>query len=261
MAQLIKINQCISRYQMNFRSYANRYHWLKKRRYAEWKEDWERVHSIQKSDDDADKYKNQMKDEFEDWFFDKQLEWSTRTAFEWSSCPDTIYSEHWLRRFIKEINDVSFFMYRPVLLTRSGPVQLDSLLIANDMICCVQPLLSDPGDVFQTASQRNWNVITNGAVRPLLNPLISLRRSKAVVSAFLQSKGVPDMDVEMIVYAPDCYIEYKGSKPEGFFVDLRNEAAWFQKVNQHSLLIKRGQIECVEALLDDSETVSEPRTS
>ncbi|MCQ2008698.1 MAG: hypothetical protein ABF629_00435 [Sporolactobacillus sp.] len=260
MAQLIKINQCISRYQMNFRSYANRYNWLKKRRFAEWKEDWEHVHGIQQSDDGADIYKNQLKHEFEDWLFDKQLEWSTRTAFEWSSFPDTIYSEHWLRHLIKEINDVSFFMYLPVLLTRSGPVQLDSLLIANDVICCVHPLLGNPGDVFQPVSQRNWNVITNGAQRPLLNPLISLRRTKAVVSAFLQSKGLRSMEVEAVVYAPDGYIESKAGEFEARFIDLRNEAEWFQKMDQHSLLMKRGQIECAEALLNNSETVSEPRT-
>jgi hypothetical protein len=260
MAQLIKINQCVSRYQLNFRCYANRYNWLKKRRMEAWRENWLDNHTIQNSVNNVDKYSNHWKVDFDDWLFDKQLAWSTSTAFERSERPVTIRTEHWLRRMLKGINDVSFIMYQPVLLTKSGPVQLDSLLITNDMICCVHPLLGETGDVYQPYSQRMWYQITNGAVvRPLVNPMISLRRTKAVVAAFLKGKGLTSMQVGAVVYTPDCYIERTANDYESDFVDQRNEREWFQKMDQHSLLMKREQIESAEALLSMSETLCESR--
>ncbi|SFG42436.1 hypothetical protein [Sporolactobacillus nakayamae] len=260
MAQLIKVNQCVSRYQLNLRCYANRYNWLKKRRMEAWREKWLDKHTIQNSVSGVDKYSNHWKIGFDDWLFDKQVLWSTRTAFERSARPDDILTEQWLRRMLKGINDVSFFMYRPVLLTKSGPVQLDSLLITNDRICCVHPLLGETGDVFQPYSQRMWNQITNGAaVRPLVNPMISLRRTKAVVAAFLKGKGLTSMQVATVVYAPDCYIEDTVNDYETDFVDQRNESEWFQRMDQHSLLMKREQLEAAEALLKMSETLCDSR--
>lgn len=263
MAQLIKINQCVSRYQHNFRLYANRYHWLKQRRGQEWKQNWENHLSHIKTyggvDDNEDK-KSWFHD-FENWLFEKQIEWSTRTAYEQSQLPESIREECWLKRIVHGINDVSFLMFQPVLLTKSGSVQLDSLLISNDTISCIHPVSGAYGAVFRPVSQRQWKIIADGGnIRTIINPLISLRRSQAVVSSFLKKNELSGFNVTSVVYAPECYIEDPGTGSyEAEFVDRRNELSWFQKVDQHSLLMKREQVDCVEQLLIHCETVAEPR--
>lgn len=261
MAQLIKINQCVSRYQVDLRCYANRFTWLKKKRMEEWKERWENRLDIKNRAQQDDKYSKPLKIEFGNWMFEKQLDWSTRTAFEWSIRPDKIHTEQWLRRILEGINDVSFFMYQPVLLTKSGPVQLDSVLITNDIICCVHPLKGEPGNVFRNVTQRKWCEMTNGVMRPLISPLISLRRTKAVVSAFLKSHDLASMKIEAAVYAPECYIEQTMSNYEADFIDRRNERDWFIRLDQHSLLMKREQLEAAELLLKHSETIADPRNA
>ncbi|GAY77531.1 hypothetical protein [Sporolactobacillus inulinus] len=251
MTQLIKVNQCISRYQLNFLGYANRYPWLKKRRHVEWK--------LRQQGGLADRAEPEQR--FDDWLFAKQLLWASSTAEAYSPFPDQLLQTVWLRRLLKGINDVSFLMYQPVLLTKSGPVQLDSILLMNDRICCIHPLLGAAGDVFQPLEQRRWQQITNGAKRTLVNPLIALRRTKAVISAFLRNQGMTELQAQGVVYAPQAYIEKVPAESEIVFVDRRNEREWFQRADQHSLLLKREQVACAEALLHASETFAEPRTS
>ncbi|MCO7175904.1 hypothetical protein ACFP7A_01935 [Sporolactobacillus kofuensis] len=260
MAQLIKVNQCVSRYQLDLRAYANRFTWLKKRRMEEWKEKWGNTSTIKDQSDRDDKDNKSIKAQFENWFFEKQVGWATRTAFEVSQSPKHLQEEHWVRRILTRINDVSFFMYQPVLLTKSGSIQLDSLIIGNDLICCVHPLIGEPGHVFQSVSQRTWCEITNGgATKQLINPLISLRRSKAVVSAFLRNHGLNEMVIKTAVYAPDGYIEQVMSSYETDFVDRRNERKWFEWLDQHALLLKREQLDAAEMILQHSETIAESR--
>lgn len=254
MAQLIKIRQCVSRYQINLPGYANRFIWLKNRRLAEWKEKRGFPEPERRMSGGTSKVLIKDPDEkFYHWLFEEQLDWATRTAGERSLCPDEVRGQDWLKRILRAVNDVSFMLYRPVLLWQSAAVQLDSVLITNDTIWCIKPLSGEESSVFQEISARKWQEIVTGSTRDWLNPLISLHRTEHVVSAVMSNLGI-EMNTAGAVFAPASYIEFVHETPGIQFIDLRNEKEWYERLSRHSLMMKREQIKAAEALLAHCET-------
>ncbi|WP_010630467.1 hypothetical protein [Sporolactobacillus vineae] len=241
MAQLIKVGQCVSRYQNDVLRYAGRFLRLKSRRAAEW--------------DDRQEGTGRN---FEHWLFRMQLDWATRTADRRSACPDDMQRALWVQKLLHQINDLSFIAYKPVLLTRSGAVQLDSLLITNDVVWCILSLPGETGSVFQEISGRRWREIISGGERTLISPLISLKRTQKVIDAFLKQEGL-EMRTASAVLSTESFIEFVPDDRGVSLVDRRSLRNWLDEIARHSLILKKGQVLAAEALLAHFETVDESR--
>ncbi|CAM3258141.1 NERD domain-containing protein [Sporolactobacillus spathodeae] len=261
MAQLVKIEQCVSRYQIDFLRYANRYVWLKKRREEEWLLRAKRIEANRKGQTVfADPNVVEKPDPaFYNWLFNMQLEWASRTVDERSVLPKEVTERSWLRETLKEVNDLAFFFYRPIILARNAEIQLDSLILTNDTLWCVKVLNGEPGSVFQEQSPRKWREIVSGGARDQLNPLISLQRSRHVLTSFLSAQCL-EMQVCMAVYAPESFIEFVPEQFDLRLVDRRGRAYWYRELSQQSLLLKRQQVETAEALLQSFKTDAAERT-
>ncbi|RYM02117.1 hypothetical protein EWH99_11625 [Sporolactobacillus sp. THM7-7] len=259
MAQLIKINQCVSRYQMDFLRYARRFVRVKKRRLAEWTADWT-IHSFGTRDRQGNQSvpDKERDSRFFDWLFEEQLRWAANTPWETSALPEHVRSESWLKTILRTVADQAFIMYRPVLAARAATVELDSLLITGDTVWCIRPLIREEGSVFQEVSPRKWREIATGSARDMLNPRISMNRTRSLVSALLDSKGMR-MKIASCAFAPDGYIEFAEPGPRTFFIDCRNKNEWYRNLSIHSLIMKKEQIAAVRALLKNCGTVSVPR--
>ncbi|MCI1856832.1 MAG: NERD domain-containing protein [Sporolactobacillus sp.] len=241
MAQLIKVRQCVSRYQLDLTRYMNRFLRLKGRRQAQWR--------------------NAAMSGFDDWLYRMQLEWATKTAERTSECPEELQRDGDLQKLLRILSDRSLLLYRPVLLTGQAAVQLDSLLLTDDEIWCVHVLKGEAGSVFQEISERKWQEIVNGGTRELLNPLIALKRTRAVVEAFCRKCGVAGLSVVAAVYAPDGYIEFVPGERGIRFVDRRSKRDWFTQINRHTFMVKKDQALIAEGLLRHCETVDKERFS
>ncbi|WKB36731.1 hypothetical protein QS257_07120 [Terrilactibacillus sp. S3-3] len=134
MAQLIKIDQCVSRYQINLRHYANRFLRLKGRRWAKWKERWE---TMEDSRLNPSKKKREagtlakLKKDFNSWFFEEQILWATTTSEEKSEIPSQLHQNKWLKTLLSTVDDVTFILYYPVLKVKSAIVQVDPIFVTN----------------------------------------------------------------------------------------------------------------------------------
>lgn len=253
MAQLIKVCHCVSRYQNGMLRYAGRFIRLKNRRTEEWEKQQEGIGTFPGMG-----YQDGNRKEFENWLFRMQLDWATRTPERRSICPDEIEDAAWVRKLLHQINDLSFLAYRPVLLTKSGAVQLDSLLITNDVIWCVLSLPGEAGSVFQEISGRKWREIITGGEREVLSPLISLRRTQTVIGAFLKQEGIA-MKTASAVLAPQGFIEFVPDDSGAALVDLRGMRNWLDEISRHSLMLKKTQLQTADALLAHFETIDAPR--
>ncbi|RYL94549.1 nuclease-related domain-containing protein [Sporolactobacillus sp. THM19-2] len=251
MAQLIKIGQCVSRYQIHLMRYAHRFILLKKRRQEQW------MHRENREQPSGSARKHE-KDLFEEWIYDMQTEWATRTAVEQSRFPEAWASQSWVKRLLTEVNDLSFFMFRPVLKAGEATIQLDSLLLTADAVWCLTALEGERGSVFQGISRRKWREIRSDDVRELLNPLIALKRTRRIVSGYLGKFGL-SVPVLAAVYVPNGFIEFVQEESGLSLVDLRNESAWLRLISRHSMMMKRDQIAATEALLSGCVTVASDR--
>ncbi|RYL93753.1 hypothetical protein EWI07_06185 [Sporolactobacillus sp. THM7-4] len=255
MAQLIKFNRCISRYQMDFLRYSSRFVRLKKKRLADWKEnDAFPKRAARKPDGKYDYHASDVKEQeaFDEWLFTMQLNWATRTAWERSGFPDEIRRMSWLRTLLHEVNDLTFVLYNPVIRIKSASVQLEPLVITSDTVWCVKPLTGEDSSVFQELTPRKWREIRTGTTREWLNPLISLNRTRVIVAAFLDHNKI-GMKTRAAVYSPLSYIEFVHSS-RTTAVDIRNAHVWYRELSMHSLMMKSEQILTADALLQACET-------
>jgi hypothetical protein len=253
MAQLIKVCDCVSRYQNGMLRYASRFIRLKSRRTREWEDRQKDIGTFLETE-----HQHENRQEFENWLFRMQLDWATRTAERRSICPVEIEDAGWVRKLLLQVNDLSFLAYRPVLLTKSGAVQLDSLLITNDVIWCVLSLPGEAGSVFQEISGRKWREIINGGEREVLSPLISLKRTRTVIDAFLKQEGMAVKTVSAVL-APHSFIEFVPDDTGAVLVDQRRMRDWLDEISSHSLMLKKAQIHVADTLLAHFETVDAPR--
>lgn len=261
MAQLVKIEQCVSRYQTDFMRYANRFIWLKKRREAEW--------LLRKTRSEAERNGARLFTEpaaaekrdpdFYSWLYAMQLDWASSTSDSFSALPQNMQRQDWLKDCLQQVNDLVFFFYQPILVTQSAEVQLNSLILTNDTVWCLTPLHGESYSVFQEENGRRWREIINGGSRTHLNPLIALQRTRRIMSAFLSAHQL-DMKVKMVVLAPDSFIEFVPDQFDLELIDRRRKKDWYQQLSRQSLLFKRCQTDAAEQLLEHVKTDASART-
>lgn len=243
--------QCISRYQINLPRYANRFIWLKKRRYAEWCAEaavpTDRSGRYIVSEDEAAP--------FYDWLYAEQLIWASKTAWSNSPIPEGVREAGWLKTLLRAVDDIAFVLYRPVVMAGTASVQLDSMLITSDQVWCLYPLSGEKGSVFQEQSRRTWREIRSETDRQMINPEVSLARTKSVVSSLLAKKGIA-MGVAAAVFTTDGYIEFVHTAADTRFIDRRTCRDWFRRLSIQSTMFKKDQIEAASLLLSLCETGS-----
>ncbi|MFT8317287.1 MAG: hypothetical protein ABF651_03295 [Sporolactobacillus sp.] len=249
MAQLVKIMQCASRYQTDLLRYAHRFIWLRNRRAEQWGLDQgqAQARTLHPNDD------RNKQEAFNDWLFEMQLKWASSTAEEQSQLPEEIEKQRWITELIREVNDLAFFFYRPVFLAKNAEIQLDSLLITSDTLWCILPIFGEEGSVFQEMSDRKWREIRTGGSHERLNPRIALKRTRQVIASFLKNYEL-EMDLNMVLYAPDSFIEFVEEDRHLICIDRRSKGDWHRELSQQSFLFKRKQFETVQKLLDHCQT-------
>lgn len=257
MAQLIKIDQCVSRYQIDLRHYANRFLRLKRRRWAKWKERWETIPENGRLNLSKKKRETgtlaELKKDFNSWFFKEQILWATATSKEKSEIPDQLRQNAWLKTLLSTVNDVTFILYYPVLKVKSAVVQVDPILVTNDAVWCVKPLLGEEGSVFQESSQRKWKEIVTGGAHERMNPMISLNRTAAVAEELLSEQGI-DIKVKSALVSPTSFIEFIHAPADVSIIDRRFTDEWLAGISDQSSTLKHSQLKAAEELLSRSET-------
>ncbi|MFT8870780.1 MAG: hypothetical protein ABF868_00660 [Sporolactobacillus sp.] len=255
MAQLVKIRECVSRYQLDLSRYARRYILLKQRRAEQWLEARGLNAARKQEKEPAGIHPGAA---FYRWLYAVQLEWASQTSERRSPLPEDLLTQHWLAGLLRAVNDLAFFLYYPVLKTQQAEVQLDCLLLTGSTIWVVKPLIGEAGSVFQAQDARKWQEIVSGGRREQLNPLISLARSRHVMTALLKHAAI-DMEVAGAVYAPESFIEFAQEERGVALIDQRMCGDWHRRLSEQTLLFKRSQLEAAHLLLEHCLTHADVR--
>ncbi|MTT32539.1 hypothetical protein GMB86_11025 [Terrilactibacillus sp. BCM23-1] len=259
MAQLIKVNECISRYEGDLQRYANRFITLKQRRWLQWRDQFE------KPQDDrsvrlAKRFSSisnieQLKSAYYKWLFDQQLIWATSTAHFYSENHEDLSRVTWLQFCLSKLNDVTFILYKPVLLMKQTTLQLDSLIITNDTLWCVKPLIGEDSSVFQEINNRLWREMKREESPQFINPFISLKRTKTALRTFLQTQNL-SMPIKFLIFAPNSYVEFVHHDTDIEICDSRDKNQLSEKIGRHSSTLKSLQIITTNRLLSKMATTA-----
>jgi hypothetical protein len=254
MAQLIKLDDCISRYEQDIYRYSGQFIRLKQERWRELKETWESGRS--------ERYNEtsnliQLRKEFQSDIYTFQLKWASSTVYERSKIKHELLEDKDLKFLITELPDSYLVMYHPVFRVKHAPVEAEIILISPMKIYCIAVLQGQDNTIIKALPGKFWEEYSQTKTIKHLNPMLSIQRMSHLVKGILQKYNC-SFPVSYLILSPNSFVETP--------LDLTVEVIDRRKIEQwHSNLVKRlspvkhVQLKAAEALLKDCDVTSYQR--
>lgn len=246
MAQLIKMEDYISRYEIDLNRYANQFIRLKKQ---QWEEIKKRFESIQFAHSTLDSEKQL----FLDRIFNSQLVWASSTIREISPMDEAFEKDSLLKYFLQRFPDTYFVMYYPVFLIKKASVQGEIIIIRPTDIVCLTALEYKENNVLIGTKQKFWLKRDDQGEKKILSPIIGLERTANIVKQILSNVEV-DFPIRKILLNRTGYIHASELPADIEIIDVRSYDDWFQNMRRQPSPFKNMQLKAVKALLASCAT-------
>ncbi|PRO65385.1 nuclease-related domain-containing protein [Alkalicoccus urumqiensis] len=292
MAQLVKLADYVSRYEIDIHRYPSRFVRLKRERWDRLYQDWEAVRrgdgelaqhyrkpgegwkekarslfSRRKTQEEVElpddwqlrnKSLPELKKQFQDELFSFQLSWASSTVSEISAVDEHYQKDPLLRLFVSALPDTCFLFYEPTLYARKAPVDCDVILLTPNEIWIIHTLSGSEDTIYSRIDQRHWEKREGESRKNMLSPLLSLKRTASVVTTILEEKDIT-YPVKTAVMTLDAFLDVPRSGRQVRYVDRRERESFMGYFEKMQAPIKSGQLKAAEALLDHAATISRRR--
>lgn len=259
MAQLIKLENYASRYELDIYRYPGQFIRMKKQR-------WERLDPVKESAYEqaavsqdalaAEEQTEKMKREFREDVFFFQLRWASSTLKEKSNLDPRYRFDSWLKFFLLRFPDNYLLLYRPVFQFRQAPVEVDIIMVGPLDVWCLTLLEGPDGVVYQGTSERFWRKIEDGEVERALSPMLSNLRTYRLVSRIMGKYDPRPLPIKRVILSPASYIEYPDAPGDVEIIDRRNSAKWYESMRKQPSPLKFVQLKTAGTLLRHCQTIS-----
>ncbi|MGP4062634.1 NERD domain-containing protein [Halobacillus sp. H74] len=286
MAQLIKLQDYVSRYERNIFQYPPKYMRLKSVNWEKMRDQFERgllheesteeektekptkwnkllqrlkVEEAEESNEKASPYIPQTLKELKQFFLDGlipfQLKWASTTLQDKSFLAPAYYEESVLKYFLQRFPDTYLLMYKPIVEMKKAHMELEHIMIGPFGIEIITYLTAPHGELVHPSSEKSWYIEENGVPHRRMNPLIPLRRSETFVKSVLRKYDL-DFPFRKVVLAPDLTF-MEGQEPyQTVYIGQDKYVDWFKEKRQIKSPLKHDQLKVAEALLKHSRTTS-----
>lgn len=290
MAQLIKLDDYISRYEVSMYQYPTQYIRLKKDNWnkmrgrfeagfmdvvddtsgmekeKEARHFWKYLFQKNKGEEESESADDgettptprtleELKQFYLDGLLPFQLKWASSTLQE-KSFPQPSYQEDpMLKYYLQRFPDTFLLMYKAVAEIKKAEVEIDHLLIGPYGIDIITFISHLGGERIHPTSEHSWFIEEGNVQHKVINPLLSLRRTETFVKSVLTKYGL-DFPYQKIVLAPDL-IFGPGQEPyQTYFIGKDNYNEWFQEKRKMKSPLKHDQLKVAELLLKHCRTIS-----
>lgn len=293
MAQLIKIQDYITRYEWDTFRYPTQYIRLKRESWDRLYERWssptrdmpsqEELYSEETADSILSKLKNkllrkpvysetvqeeessetealpeteqELKQEFLDNLLNFQMKWATSTVTHQSIVAKKYYSDPLLKYLLQRLPDTYLVMYHPIFSVRQVPVEGDIILITPVEIEVIQYVELEEDAVLMAGEERTWHVESPEGNRKILNPLISLKRTEKLVKSILATKDI-SLPVKRSVLSRTNPIYFASEPYQTQIIGSTNYIDWFNEKRSFQSPLKNIQIKAAQTLLRYCQSTS-----
>lgn len=201
------------------------------------------------------KTEDELKRAFLDQFFHFQMKWASSTLREKSYVDPKYMRDTFLRNILLSLPDSYLVFYNPVLRLKKAPIELEIIIMAPTECVIVKLLEQENQAVYVANGERFWTKKVGKQERKLLNPIIELNRTEAIVKQLLQADNV-DIPVRKVLLTRNGYIDYPGAIYGVQIVDKKNFTEWFMALRRSSSPMKHMQMKASQAILRHAETTS-----
>ncbi|TDL34247.1 NERD domain-containing protein [Jeotgalibacillus sp. S-D1] len=199
-----------------------------------------------------------LKHAYMDKLFPFQLKWASQTLIEKSYIDSKYRREEPLRYFLHQFPDTYLLMYKPVILLKNAPVELDILLITPLHAWCIHVLEEADRTVYIGSTQRFWTVKTGSHEKRIVNPSLSLDRTESIIKGLLKREAI-DLPVKKMLLSRNGYIDYP-DLPFGLsLLDKKNYESWFNHQQSSNLPLKHIQLKAARTIMAHTQTTSVQR--
>ena len=292
MAQLIKIQDYITRYEWDTFRYPTQYIRLKReswdRLYDRWTNPEENMppeeasypeetatifsklknkllrkavysETIQEEEsseaEELPESEQELKQEFLDNLLNFQMKWATSTVTHKSIVAKKYYSDSLLKYLLQRFPDTYFIMYYPIFSIRQAPVEGDIILISPVEIEVIQFVELEEEAVLMAGEERTWHVESPVENRKILNPLISLKRTEKLVKSILATKDI-SLPIKKVVLSRTNPIYFASEPYQTRIIGSTNYIDWFNEKRSFQSPLKNIQIKAAEVLLSYCQSTS-----
>ncbi|WP_066195081.1 MULTISPECIES: hypothetical protein [Gracilibacillus] len=290
MAQLIKLENYISRYQQDIYHYPGQFTRLKRENWQRLKLLWEEQRTTQKDElieeepqesnffnwralfnrrseveEESFDHTNLLPDseeELKQYFLDTlypfQLKWASTTINKMSFLNQDYYTDERLQFFLQRIPDTYFVMYHPVFELKNGPLAADIILITPLEMEIIKVIDRPANQTMIAFDDRYWYTEEKNIQTRILSPLISVKRTAKIIQSILHKYGL-EMPLRKVILSATNPIEFEREPYHTSFIGRDQHDHWLLQKQQLSAPIKHHQLKIAEALLQHVESVAVKR--
>lgn len=293
MAQVIKIQDYITRYEWDTFRYPTQYIRMKNdswnRLYEEWsapqleteKEDsypkkeepvgiFSRLKSkLRKKDVESEviqeeikeeqiklpKTEEELKQQFLNRLLSFQMKWATSTVTHQSIVDNEYYSDPLLKYLLQRFPDTYLVMYYPIFMLKQAPMEADIILISPIGIEVIQFIELEKDAVIMAGEERTWHIESPVEDRKILNPLLSVKRTEKVIKSILAVKDL-DFSLKKTVLSRTNPIIFASEPYQTRIIGKEQYQDWFEAKRSLRSPLKSTQIKVAEALLEFCQSTS-----
>jgi hypothetical protein len=292
MAQLIKLQDYISRYETDIFRYCSQFTRLKKQRWdavkhsapVNWSghsasfqqnsaepekksflltlKKWLKKGqpSVDKQEEDFFPYESngsspslkQLKNSFFEDLYEFQLRWASSTISDESFLNKRYYQDDNLRFFLQSLPDNFLVLYHPVFIVKHAPVEGDIILLSPTATWCISILHGKGNEVFRAETGRFWAEGYGTDEHKHINPTISLNRTSQIVESIYRKNGI-DLPVKKIILSKSGIIE-NSSTPNMECIDATQFEQWHNKMKRLPSPIKLVQLKGARCLMNHCQS-------
>lgn len=290
MAQLIKLENYISRYERDIYHYPGHYirlkqenwtklhqYWQEHRtyeidekndelnaptNYSRWKSFFNKREEIEDMEDRSDKFIPNTLDELKKYYLDSllpfQLKWATSTVDKMSFFDKAYQRNELLKFFLQRLPDTFLVMFMPIFKIKKSIVEADIIIVHPVGIDIVKVVNLAPHKALIVEDSRTWYTEENNIQTKLLSPLISVNRTEKIVQSILASHDL-DFPIKKVLLSFDNTIEFRTEPYNTEIVDQTNIEGWVKQKQKFVSPLKRDQLKAAESILHQCDTVSVSR--
>lgn len=290
MAQLIKLQDYVSRYEWNAYRYPTQYIRLKQ-------ENWQKLHYLWRNPleaaDTDEQESEEKKSTFEKWkafmtrsnireeeepnetnnlpkteeqlkhyFLDNlypfQLKWATSTVTDVSFMDKRFEKDANLKYFLQRFPDTYLVMYYPIFFIKNAPIEGELILISPIGIEIIYLVEEEPNVKILAGDDRTWGKETGEVQSKILSPLLALKRTEQIVKRILASENV-EFPIKKIVLSRSNHIVFHTEPYNTKIIGKLEYDEWFNAKRKLVSPLKNGQLKVIDRLLKHCQSTSVKR--
>lgn len=273
MAQLIKLQDYVSRYEKDIYHYPGQFMRLKKDNWRNVEQEWQyQMENRSNSwfDEDSTPESTKGKSFFQDFdqreepaiplskeklkqnYLDNllpfQLKWASTTVNEMSFFDQYFYDDLKLKYFLQRFPDIFLLLYHPIFNLKNNPMEGDILLVSPLELEIIHFVEYESSASLVVGNDRTWYIERNNIQKSMLSPMVSMNRTDQVIKSIFKKYKL-DFPVRKVVLSRTNHIKFQTEPYNTRFIGLDSHEQWLNEKRRLVSPIKHQQLKICDHLL------------